>query len=97
MDALVSALNEDEGSNTQQRLYDAFPAFPGIVTLHTLVATLPITRDSIIEALYRLRRRGFIEIAPRNVCCVYRRVNGARRPIDMRGHHGNSGRRPRAA
>lgn len=96
MDALVLALNEDAG-NIQQRVFDAFPALPGMTTIDALATALPFARWSIIKALERLSALDIVELAPRNVCCVYRLVKGARRPIDMRGHHGNSGRRPRAA
>lgn len=67
-----------------------------MVTIDTLTRSLPYPRPSIIEALRRLREDlKIIEFAPPNACCVYRLVKGAKRPVDMRGQHGKSGRRPK--
>lgn len=93
----ANRVSSDEPSNLQQQVFDAFPAHPGIVTLDSLVRSLPYPKESIRKAVKRMREDlGIVEFAPPNTCCVYRLVKGAKRPLDMRGQHGNSGRKPKA-
>lgn len=86
---------DDQGGNIQQRVFDLFPQYPQSITLYTLIQSLPFfDRASIVNAVNRLIRRRSVERV-QGALAVYRRRKGSSRPVDMRGHHGNSGR-PRA-
>ena len=81
-------------ANLEQRVYDLFPPFPQSITVFTLIDRLNgFARMSVIEAVRRLKNRGIIENAPGTTQRIYRLAKAARRPVDMRGHHGNGGRR----
>lgn len=82
-------------SNIQQRIFDAFPPYPETVTLFTLRRLLPcFTALTVKKSVYQLVKRQCVEKAAG--MAVYRLTKGARRPVDLRGQHGNSGRRPLA-
>lgn len=83
-----------ESDNISQRIFDAFPPFPQITTMHALELVFPhLDRRSIHEALARLKKAGCIERGP--AVGIWRRVKGATPPIDRRGH-GKGGRKPKA-
>ncbi|HKU78612.1 MAG TPA: hypothetical protein VJQ42_02120 [Rhodanobacteraceae bacterium] len=89
----------DERKNVMQRVWDAFPEYPGIITFDGLHALLPnLSRATIVAAVKRLTGQPrayavrYVELVRPSNGAVYRRVKGASRPIDMRGHHGNGGR-----
>lgn len=80
-----------DSANIQQRVWDAFPAYPGTTTMAALRQQLSWwPTDTIRRAVRSLKRLKCVENATFG---VYRRVKNARRPVDMRGHHGNSGRK----
>jgi len=82
--------------NIQQRVFDLFPPYPQSVTLYTLLGELPFfDKSSVYRAIKELKRKKQIEAEPMTRRAVYRRRKKAHRPVDMRGHHGKSGR-PRA-
>ncbi len=83
---------EDSG-NIQQRVFDLFPPYPRPITLYTILSSLPFEKRSITRAIEELKKKKRIEAEPYTRRGVYRRRVKANRPIDMRGHHGNSGRR----
>lgn len=78
--------------NIEQRVFDALPAFPGAVTVYEIYNRVPLLRESIQEALKRLRERAVVEFAP-GTRYTYRRVEGATRPPDRRA--GNANKRGR--
>ncbi len=81
-------------STIQEKVFEAFPAFPHYTTIHSLFDSLPqIHITSIENAVWRLVRLGKVERDNERKTNIYRLVRGATRPIDMRGHHGKSGRR----
>ena len=81
-------------SNIQQKVYDAFPAFPRYTTIHALWDKFPnIDVNSVKNAIWRLIAKGMVERDNERRFNFYRLRKGAKRPIDMRGHHGNSGRK----
>ena len=85
--------------NIEQRVFDAFPPYPHTVTIYSLAAALPeVARVSVYEAVRRLKEARVVEQYPPAAKTVYRLCKNARRPHDMRGHHGKSGRKrkPRA-
>lgn len=87
-------MNEEPG-NIQQRVFDLFPPYPQSITLYSLLSALPFEKRSIYRAIEELKRKKKIEAEPMTRRAVYRRRQKAHRPVDMRGHHGKSGR-PRA-
>ena len=81
-------------SNIQQKVFDAFPAFPRYITIHGLFDSFPnVEIESIETAVRRLVAMGKVEKDRSKRTHLYRLCRGATRPIDMRGHHGKSGRR----
>lgn len=82
-----------EAGNIQQRIYDAFPPFPEFVTILSLFKRFPyLESESIEKALFRLIQLGIVEKDKRTRQHLYRLRKNAKRPIDMRGRHGKSGR-----
>lgn len=79
------------GDNIQQRVFDAFPDWPGLITLESVCAALPFfDQTSVRNAVNNLRRCGIVEKDQRG-SGSYRLRKNARRPVDMRGHHSKGG------
>lgn len=84
----------NKGPNIQQRVFDALPAYPQGMTIFELYRAVPLLKESIQEALWRLRERKAIERVPDCRFC-YRRVLDAKRPCD--GRFGNTNRKGKRA
>lgn len=82
-----------KGPNIQQRVFDALPPHPEAASIFDLYRALPaLLKESVQEALKRLRERKHVEPVPGRRW-VYRRAKGVDRPAD--GRLGNANWRHR--
>ncbi len=88
-----------DGSNFQQRVWDAFPPYPQYITIFALREAFQwLEVETVRKIVQTLVRKGVLERhAVMHKTVLYRRRKKAKRPIDMRGRHGNSGRKPKNA
>lgn len=85
-------------ANFQQRIFAAFPPYPQFITIFSLRDKFrEYDEEGVREAVRRLIRLKKVEKVIVAKAHLYRLVKGARRPVDMRGHHPNTGRKPKHA
>lgn len=71
--------------NIEQRIFDAFACHGGQLRIGTLYAEVQVSHRSIQKAVQRLKDAKIIERVTDAVCCAYRLIPGAARPVDERG------------
>lgn len=90
-------------TNLMQIVWDELPAYPLRAATSWFThamgrgalrhEALPYSRKTITETLRRLVAAGLVEQTHPG---IWRRCKNARRPVDMRGQHGNAGRPTKA-